>query len=62
MTDLSGTFDPSVLESEVDSIDDYFAMLHAAFAEQDSQESLDILYQRGQRTFYTIQASYESEA
>lgn len=66
MTDLSGTFDTVVLESEVESIDDYFAMLQAAFADPEFQGTQTALvdgpYQAGQRTFYTIEATYESEA
>jgi hypothetical protein len=37
MTDLSGRFDTVVVESEVESIDAYFAMLHTAFADPEFQ-------------------------
>lgn len=67
MTDLSGKFDTVVLESEVESLDAYFAMLHAAFANPDLEDmqiaaSEDPLYQTGQRQFYTIEATYDMEA
>ena len=66
MTDLSGTFDTVVIESEIESIDAYFAMLQAAFADPDSQVGQammgeDAVYQTGQRHFYTIEATYERE-
>ena len=64
LTDLSGSFDTVVLESEIESIDAYFDMLHAAFADPDFRESQaamgeDAVYQTGQRHFYTIEATYE---
>jgi len=63
MTDLSGRFDTVIVESEVESIDAFFAMLHAAFADpefQSTQAALaDSPYQTGQRTFYTIEATHE---
>jgi hypothetical protein len=63
MTDLSGRFDTVVVESEVESIDAYFAMLHAAFADPEFQAaqnaSADSPFQTGQRNFYTIEANYE---
>lgn len=63
MTDLSGRFDTVVVESEVESIDAYNALLQAAFADPDFQQSQEELertaYQTGKRTFYTIEASYE---
>lgn len=66
LTDLSGSFDTVVVESEVESIDAYFAMLRAAFADPELQETraalVDDPYQAGQRTFYTIEATYELEA
>lgn len=65
MTDLSGRFDTVVVESEVESIDSYFDMLHAAFADPEFQAAQaaiqDSPYQSGQRTFYTIEATYELE-
>ena len=62
MTDLSGSFDTVVVESEVESIDDYFALLQAEFARQGSQALNGGLYQTGKRTFYTIEATYGQEA
>ena len=62
MTDLSGRFDTVVVESEVESIDAYFAFLHAAFADPEFQAAqaamTDSPYQSGTRSFYTIEASY----
>jgi len=64
MTDLSGRFDTVVVESEVESIDAYFAMLHAAFAEPEFQAAqaamVDPPQQSGSRSFYTIEATYEA--
>jgi len=63
MTDLSGRFDTVVVESEVESIDAYFAMLQASFADPELQAAQAALtespYQSGQRNFYTIEATYE---
>ena len=65
MTDLSGNFDTLVVESEVESIDDYFALMQAAFADPDMQteqaDPMNSIYQTGQRNFYKIEATYESE-
>ena len=66
MTDLSGNFDTVVVESEVESIDDYFALMQAAFADPDLQTeqagSMNSIYQTGQRNIYKIEATYELEA
>ena len=48
----------------MESLDDYFAMLHAAFADPEFQAAqaaanADTPYQTGQRTFYTIEADFE---
>jgi hypothetical protein len=65
MTDLSGSFDTVVVESDIESIDAYFAMLQAAFADpefQADQSRVTLLaYRGGQRTFYTLEATYELE-
>ena len=62
MTDLSGSFDTVVVESEIESLDAYFAMLHATFANRESSsaegESNNRFYRSGSRTFYTIEASF----
>ena len=64
MTDLSGNFDTVVVESEVESIDNYFALMQAAFADPDLQTeqagSMNSVDQTGQRVFYKIEATYES--
>ena len=65
MTDLSGNFDTVVVESEVESMDAYFALMQAAFADQDLQTeqagSMNSIYQTGGRNFYKIEATYPSE-
>lgn len=65
MTDLSGRFDTVVVESEIESIDAYFAMMRAAFADPEFQAAqaadTNSLYGSGTRTFYTVEATYESE-
>ena len=65
MTDLSGSFDTVFLESEVESINAYFAMLHAAFADPDFHAGqttpAENPFKSGQRNFYTIEATYEVE-
>ncbi len=66
LTDLSGRFDTIIIESEVESLDAYYAMLQAAFADPKFQAAqaaqTDSPYQTGQRNFYTIEATYELEA
>jgi hypothetical protein len=63
LTDLSGRFNRVVVESEVESMDAYFDMMQAAFADPEFQEAqaalADSPYQSGARTFYTIEADYE---
>ena len=55
MTDLSGNFDTVVVESEVESIDDYFALMQAAFADPDLQTeqagSMNSIYQEDSAIF-----------
>ena len=64
MTDLSGRFDTVIVESEVESIDAYLAMMQAAFASPEPQAAqaaiTDHPQQSGSRTFYTIEATYEA--
>jgi hypothetical protein len=64
LTDLSGRFDTLIIESEVESLDAYFAMLQATFANPDFQAQqaaqTDSPYQTGSRHYYTIEATYES--
>lgn len=61
LTDLSGRFDTVVLESEVESLDAYFAMMKAMFANREAgaPETDPDLYREGSRTFYTIEAWFE---
>ena len=65
MTDLSGNFDTVIVESEVESIDAYLAMMQAAFADPNIQTeqtgSMNSIYQTGQRNYYKIEATYPLE-
>ena len=59
LTDLSGPFDTVVLETVVDSIDDYFRQLQEMFANQEMSEAMRQAYRliaSGTREFYTIEA------
>lgn len=61
LTDLTGSFDTVVIESEIESIDAYFGMLQAMFAEEENSGESDSMmnpYDSGTRTFYTIEAKY----
>jgi hypothetical protein len=63
LTDLTGSFDTVVIESEIESIDAYFAMLQAMFAEEANngeQDAAMAVYNTGHRTFYTIEETYEA--
>jgi hypothetical protein len=63
LTDLTGSFDTVVIESEIESIDAYFAMLQAMFAEESNnagQDTAMAAYDTGHRTFYTIEETYEA--
>lgn len=64
LTDLSGPNDTVIIESEVESIDDYFAMLKtlfdsSEFTEMQAALSDDHPYQGSKRTFYTIEDTFE---
>ena len=66
LTDLSGSFDTVIIESEVESLDAYFAFLNAMFKSPEFEamqaaQTGDSPYQSGKRTFYTIEAAYEAE-
>jgi hypothetical protein len=59
LTDLSGPFDTVVLESVVESIDDYFRQLREMFANEEMSEEMQAVYgliSSGTREFYTIEA------
>lgn len=60
LTDLSGPFDTVVIESEIESIDAYLALLKAMFNAEASEEaaSVESTYNTGHRTFYTIEAQF----
>lgn len=65
LTDLSGSFDTVIVESEVESLDAYFAMLNAIFAGPEFQAMQAGMvdnhpYASGNRHYYTIEAVYES--
>jgi hypothetical protein len=58
LTDLSGRFDTVVLEQMVESIDRYFEITRAAFANPDAQKLLGPmgeLFESGTREFYTLE-------
>jgi len=65
LTDLSGRFDTVIFEAEVESLDAYFAMMQAAFADPEIQARSAALgempQQSGSRAFYTIEETYELE-
>ena len=59
LTDLSGAFDTVVLETVVESIDDYFRKMYEMFADQEMSEPMRNVYSliaSGSREFYTIEA------
>ena len=59
LTDLSGTFDTVVLETVVESIDEYFRQLQEMFAKAEMSEAMRQAYTliaSGTREFYTIEA------
>ncbi len=59
LTDLSGPFDTVVIETVVESIDDYFRRLREMFANQEMNESMRAfgeMIRSGHREFYTIEA------
>ncbi len=66
LTDLSGSHDTVIIESEVESLDAYFAMLKALFASPEFKAMQEATvgdnhpYQSGKRVFYTIEATYEA--
>ena len=63
LTDLTGRFDTVVVESEIESMDAYFAMLEASFADQEVwDEPAALAYRAGSREFYTIEATLESSS
>jgi len=65
LTDMSGSHDTVVIEAEIESMDAYFAMLDAIFANPEWQarqaERLQEDHARvsAERTFYKVEAVYE---
>ena len=60
LTDLSGRFETVIFEAEVESLDAYFAMMRAAFADPEIPATMgEMPLQSGSRSFYTIEATYE---
>ena len=59
LTDLTGRFDTVVVESEIESLDAYFAMLQASFADPEVQTEGSLAYREGSREFYTVEATHE---
>jgi hypothetical protein len=59
LTDLSGAFDTVVLESEIESIDDYFTRMRAMFADETASQNMRKvaeMIESGHREFFTIEA------
>jgi hypothetical protein len=59
LTDLTGSFDTVVIETEVESIDQYFSDMREMFAnaeESDSMRAAGALIESGHREFFTIEA------
>lgn len=59
LTDLSGPFDTVVIETEVESIDQYFSDMREMFAKGETSESMraaGALIESGHREFFTIEA------
>lgn len=65
LTDMSGSHDTVVVEAEIESMDAYFAMMDAIFANPEWQArqaerlGTDHPYQSAERTFYRVEALYE---
>jgi hypothetical protein len=60
MTDLSGSFDTVVLETEIESLDAYFKGMWEMFADEEmsaSMRKVSEMIESGHREFYTIEAS-----
>jgi hypothetical protein len=58
LTDLSGPFDTVVIESVVESLDDYFRQLREMFAAPEMSEDMRAMGEMiasGHREFYTIE-------
>ena len=58
LTDLSGPFDTVVLETVVESIDEYFRQMREMFANPEMSEEMRSVYglvASGTREFYTIE-------
>jgi hypothetical protein len=59
LTDLTGAFDTVVLETEIESMDEYFSRLREMFANEEVSESMreaGALIESGHREFFTIEA------
>ena len=59
LTDLSGPFDTVVIETEVESLDQYFSSMREMFANQEASQSMraaGALIESGHREFFTIEA------
>ena len=64
LTDMSGRHDTVVLEAEIESMDAYFAMLDAIFANPElraaqAARNADTPYESGVRNFYKVEAVFE---
>lgn len=61
LTDLTGAFDTVVMETEIESIDEYFTRLREIFADEREMESLNrvaTMIESGHREFFTIEAEF----
>ena len=59
LTDLTGSFDTVVFETEVESMDEYFSSMREMFANEEASESMraaSALIESGHREFFTIEA------
>jgi hypothetical protein len=59
LTDLTGAFDTVVLETEIESMDQYFTSMREMFANAEASESMreaGALIESGHREFFTIEA------
>ncbi len=65
LTDMSGRHDTVVVEAEIESMDAYFTMLDAIFANPEFQAmqaervASDQPYESGVRNFYKVEAVFE---
>jgi hypothetical protein len=64
LTDMSGRHDTVVIEAEIESMDAYYAMMDAIFANPELQaaqaeRNKNTPYESGTRNFYKVEAIYK---